>query len=282
MLEIAKTKVALQELLQPHRRSGRRIAFVPTMGALHRGHIALVNGAKDLADVVVCSIFVNPTQFNDPTDLEKYPRPIERDIELLELAHCDILFYPSVEEMYGTNEQWQMDLGELENVLEGLHRPGHFQGVTQVLKKLFDAVHPDIACFGQKDFQQYKVVEYMVNRLKLPLRIELCPTVREPGGLAMSSRNIRLSAAGREQAQQLYKVLKQTKADLPRKTLAGLCEDATQALDNSPGIRVEYFAIFHADDFTAASEASRGRPLIALAAIWVEGVRLIDNLLLSP
>ncbi len=250
------------------------------MGALHDGHLALIDHARRLADVVVCSIFVNPTQFNDPKDLEKYPRPLERDIDLLQRAHCDILFHPAVDEMYGADERWHLDLGHLEQVLEGLHRPGHFQGVTQILKKLFDAVQPDVACFGQKDFQQYKVVEHLVNQLKLPLTLELCPTVREPEGLAMSSRNVRLTPEGREQALRLYQTLQQTQADLNRKSIETLCADATRALADSPGIRVEYFTIYEADSFTVAGEASRGQPLVALAAIWVEGVRLIDNLLL--
>src|SRR3546814_290265 len=201
-------------------------------------------------------------------------------MSLLELAQCDILFHPTVDEMYGTDEQWHLDLGHLEHVLEGLHRPGHFQGVTQVLKKLFDAVQPDMACFGQKDFQQFKVVEYMVNQLKLPLTLELCPTVREPGGLAMSSRNVRLTLEGRRQAMQLYKTLQQTKADLHQKSIGTLRTDATKVLEGSPGIQVEYFEIFHGDSFTAAHELSRDGQLVALAAIWVDGVRLIDNLLL--
>lgn len=250
------------------------------MGALHAGHLALVAHARKLADVVVCSIFVNPTQFNDPKDLEKYPRPIDNDISLLQAAHCDILFYPAVDEMYGTDEQWHLDLGHLEEVLEGLHRPGHFQGVTQVLKKLFDAVQPDVACFGQKDFHQYKVVEHMVDKLELPLTLELCPTVREPGGLAMSSRNVRLTPEGRAQAQQLYRTLQQTRADLHRKSIQDLRTDAIEVLAGSPGIRVEYFEIFQAESFSAASETSRNGQLVALAAIWVDGVRLIDNLLL--
>src|SRR5690606_37701110 len=133
-------------------------AFVPTMGALHAGHIALIHHAQTLADIVVCSIFVNPTQFNDPGDLAKYPRPIERDIQHLQAAACDVLFHPDVNEMYAPGESWHLALGDLDQVLEGQHRPGHFQGVTQIVKKLLDAVKPDVACFGQKDFQQYKVV----------------------------------------------------------------------------------------------------------------------------
>ncbi|MGV3762956.1 pantoate--beta-alanine ligase [Parapedobacter sp.] len=279
-MEIANTKISLRQLLEPHRSKGCRIAFVPTMGALHEGHLALVNQAKQLADIVVCSIFVNPTQFNDPKDLEKYPRPIEHDISLLQSAHCDLLFHPAVDEMYGLAERWHLDLGHLEQVLEGLHRPGHFQGVTQILKKLFDAVRPDVACFGQKDFQQYKVVEHMVDKLKLPLTLALCPTVREPGGLAMSSRNVRLTPEGRKQAQQLYRTLQQTQADLHRKSMDALRTDAIRVLEGSPGIQVEYFEVYQAESFKAADETSRNGQLVALAAIWVDGVRLIDNLLL--
>src|SRR3546814_19858820 len=149
-------------------------------------------------------------------------------MSLLELAQCDILFHPTVDEMYGTDEQWHLDLGHLEHVLEGLHRPGHFQGVTQVLKKLFDAVQPDMACFGQKDFQQFQVVEYMVNQLKLPLTLALCPTVREPGGLAMSSRNVRFTLEGRRKAMQLSNILKPTQTDLPQKNIGPLSTKPTK------------------------------------------------------
>ncbi len=280
LLEKVSTKISLQRLLERHRNDGRRIAFVPTMGALHDGHLALVAHARELADVVVCSIFVNPTQFNDPKDLEQYPRPIERDIDLLRRAHCDILFHPTVDEMYNTAEPWSLDLGHLDEVLEGQHRPGHFQGVTQIVFKLLDTVRPEFVCFGQKDFQQYKVVEYMVEKLKLPSVLELCPTVREAGGLAMSSRNVRLTSKGRKQAQQLYRVLQQTKADLLRKSIDALRADAIRILEGSPGIEVEYFEIFQAENFIPASETSRGGQLVALAAIWVDGVRLIDNLFL--
>jgi len=250
------------------------------MGALHDGHLALIARARELADVVVCSIFVNPTQFNDPKDLEKYPRPIDRDINLLQRGHCDILFHPTVDEMYGTAEQWNLHLGHLDQVLEGQHRPGHFQGVTQIVYKLLDMVRPEVVCFGQKDFQQYKVVEYMVEKMKLPYVLELCPTVREVGGLAMSSRNVRLTPKGRKQAQQLYRTLQQTKADLHRKSIDALRADAIRVLEGSPGIEVEYFEIFQAQNFMPASETSRGGQLVALAAIWVDGVRLIDNLFL--
>ncbi len=280
-MEIVKTKHALHKYLLHNRTDRLRIAFVPTMGALHQGHIALVTHAKTLADIVVCSIFVNPTQFNDPKDLEKYPRPIERDIDMLREAGCHVLFHPEEEEMYEPGEQWHIHLGHLDSVLEGLHRPGHFQGVTQIVKKLLDTVKPDVVCFGQKDFQQYKVVEYMVAQLQLPVKLEMCPTVREPDGLAMSSRNIRLTDNGRKQALALYNTLLQTKADLHKKSLATLRKNAITALENSPGIRLEYFALYDAETFTEAENAVGNRPLVALVAAWVDGVRLIDNMILK-
>jgi len=280
-LETVKTKASLQATLQPHRNRGMRIAFVPTMGALHQGHLALIRQAQALADVVVCSIFVNPTQFNDPKDLEKYPRPIEQDIRMLQDVACDILFHPEVNEMYGPNEPWHLDLGNLDQVLEGLHRPGHFQGVTQIVKKLLDAVQPDIACFGQKDFQQYKVVEHMVHTLQLPVTLKMCPTVRETDGLALSSRNVRLTPHGRQQALALYRTLQQTKAGLEKKDLDILRKEAIAALQNSPGVQLEYFAVYNVDTFDEAQEKTSNRPLVALVAAWVDGVRLIDNLLLQ-
>ena len=271
----------MHNYLQHYRLSGLRIAFVPTMGALHQGHIALIHHAKTLADIVVCSIFVNPTQFNDPRDLEKYPRPIEKDVNMLREAGCRVLFNPEVKEMYGQEEQWHINLGHLDKVLEGPHRPGHFQGVTQIVKKLFDAVQPDIACFGQKDFQQYKVVEYMVAQLQLPVQLVMCPTVREPDGLAMSSRNIRLSENGRKDALALYQTLLQTKANLHKKSLNVLREEAINALESSPGVHLEYFAIYDTQSFVEADNSAHNMSLVALVAAWVDDVRLIDNVILK-
>lgn len=279
-MKTVKTKTSLQAALQPYRDRGMRIALIPTMGALHQGHLALIRQAQALADVVVCSIFVNPTQFNDPKDLEKYPRPIDKDIRMLQEATCDILFHPEVNEMYEPNEHWHLDLGNLDQVLEGLHRPGHFQGVTQIVKKLLDAVQADIACFGQKDFQQYKVVEYMVHTLQLPVTLKMCPTVREADGLAMSSRNVRLTPQGRQQALALYRTLQQTKADLSEKGLDAVRKEAITTLQDSSGVQLEYFAIYDAETFKEATEITTNRLLVALVAAWVDGVRLIDNLLL--
>lgn len=251
------------------------------MGALHDGHLALVRRAQTLADAVVCSIFVNPTQFNDPGDLEKYPRPIERDTALLTEVGCDILFHPGVDELYVPGEQWYFELGRLDQVLEGLHRPGHFQGVTQVVKKLFDAVQPDVACFGQKDFQQYKVVSYMVEQLGIPVGLELCPTVREADGLAMSSRNVRLSPEGRQRALTLYSALQILRRYQPGGDLAALQAAAVGLLEQTPGVQLEYLTVYDADAFVEVTEPRPAQRLIALVAAWVDGVRLIDNLFLN-
>src|SRR5690606_29295165 len=178
-MEIFNTKKELNAYLD-NKRIHQKIGLVPTMGALHEGHLSLINEAKKQSDLVVCSIFVNPTQFNDPKDLEKYPRPIEQDIALLESAGCDVLFLPSVEEMYPSpQEEWHIDLGQLDQIWEGEHRPGHFQGVTQIVYKLFQIVQPDAACFGQKDFQQIMVIQKMLDITKLPIQIIICPIIRD-------------------------------------------------------------------------------------------------------
>ncbi len=281
-MKTVKTKTSLDDTLQEFRNRGMRIAFVPTMGALHQGHLALVERARELAEIVVCSIFVNPTQFNDPGDLANYPRTLEKDTALLKSVGCDVLFHPAVEEMYGDDVKWHLDLGHLDEVLEARHRPGHFQGVTQIVKKLFDAVKPDIACFGQKDFQQFKVVSYMVDKLGLPLTLEMCPTIREPDGLAMSSRNARLSAAGRHQALALYRTLRQLHANFGTKNLDALREAASHHLAHSPGVQPEYIEIYDTDTFQPAGNTTHHRSLVALVAAWVAGVRLIDNVILTP
>lgn len=283
-METFETKISLREHLKAYRKDDQRIALVPTMGALHLGHIALIHHAHTVADVVVCSIFVNPTQFNDADDLKKYPRPIEKDIRMLREAGCHVLFQPGVEEIYGDGdmEQWCIDLGRLDDILEGRYRPGHFQGVTQIVKKLFDVIQPDIACFGQKDFQQFKVIEHMVTQLQLPVKLIMVPTVRESDGMAMSSRNTRLSETGRQQALALYQALMRTKANFGKEQPSALCKDAIHFLENSPGIQLEYFELRRSNALEPVDDTIKIAPFIALVAAWVEGVRLIDNILLEP
>jgi len=282
-VEIFKTKASLQAYLQEARKSDQKIALIPTMGALHEGHLSLLNYAKPISDIRVCSIFVNPTQFNDPKDLEKYPRPIENDIRLLESVDCDILFLPSVDEMYpDKNEDWHLDLGELDQIWEGEKRPGHFQGVTQVVYKLFTLVQPDIACFGQKDFQQVMVIKRMIAMKDLPIQLAICPIIRDQDGLALSSRNARLSEAGKRTALALSRSLQYVKDHIHALILLKDIKDkALQILTDTDGLSVEYFAICESSSLKEVNHIDFNKQHVALVTAWVEGVRLIDNMILN-
>lgn len=276
---IFNTKRDLKEHLNKLRDQGKRIGLVTTMGALHEGHLSLMEFTKEDSDVLVCSIFVNPTQFNNEDDLLKYPRPIERDISMLEKINCDVLFLPDVAEMYAGSEAWHIDLGGLDTILEGAFRPGHFQGVTQIVKKLFDAVEPHFASFGQKDYQQYVVIAKMVEQFNLPVELKLCPTVREADGLAMSSRNVRLTDEGKKQALALSAALRSVsdKIQYGAEFYSEARQEAILFLENAEGVELEYFEICDRDTLQPVDQANRDIKLIALVAAWVEGVRLIDN-----
>lgn len=277
-----KTKKDLQSYIAQQRTKGLQIALVPTMGALHAGHLALIERAKEIADLVVCSIFVNPTQFNDPKDLEKYPRPIEKDLQLLNDAHCDVVFMPSVKEMYPEDEPvWHINLGELDKIWEGKERPGHFQGVTQVVYKLFTLVSPDIACFGQKDFQQVMVIKRMVEIKKLPIDIEICPTVRSEQGLALSSRNSRLSEEGKVKALTIFRALSYIKAHFYEEDPLLLKEKAISILAEEPEIKIEYIAICQSHTLKEIEVIDFEVSHVVLLVVWIEGVRLIDNMILN-
>ncbi len=281
-MEIFKTKKELRAYLDKNTRS-KKTAFVPTMGALHQGHLSLIEEAQRIADLVICSIFVNPTQFNDPRDLEKYPKPIERDIALLESIHCDVLFLPAVEEIYpDPQEAWHIDLGQLDSIWEGQHRPGHFQGVTQVVYKLFQIVQPSIACFGQKDFQQIRIIQKMLDIMKLHVRLFIAPTVRDENGLALSSRNMRLSPEGKVKAHVLFKALQTVKSDFSTRSVQELKERATTLIRATEGVELEYFAICETQTLQEAYDIVEGKNYVVLVAAWVEGVRLIDNMLIQP
>lgn len=281
-MRIFKTKKELQDYLETARFNQQKIALIPTMGALHAGHISLLNYAKPLSDITVCSIFVNPTQFNDPKDLEKYPRPIEQDIALLEAANCTILFLPTVEEMYpDQDEKWHINLQGLDEIWEGKMRPGHFQGVTQVVYKLFNSVQPDIACFGQKDFQQVMVIEQMIKEKALPITIALCPIIRDDNGLALSSRNMRLSEQGKQQALALFRTLQFIKNNVQKIDLPELKKMATNQLETSDGIALEYLAICETTTLQEATVIENNKQYVALVTARVEDVRLIDNMILN-
>lgn len=281
-MKIFRTKQELQHELAGIRQQNQVITLVPTMGALHEGHLSLINYAKPLTDITVCSIFVNPTQFNDPKDLEKYPRPIENDIALLESVGCDILFMPTVEEMYPENDpEWHIDLGNLDQIWEGEHRPGHFQGVTQIVFKLFDLVKPNQACFGQKDFQQVMVIQRMIDIKKLDIKLLICPIIRSEEGLALSSRNARLSEEGKENALTLITALRFIKDNLEQKSVAELLDGAKEILASNPAVELEYLSICETSTLAPVDNIEAGKDYVALIAAWVEKVRLIDNILLS-
>lgn len=282
-MEILHTITALKAWLQPMQDAPSKIALVPTMGALHKGHLSLIEIAQQQASIVVCSIFVNPTQFTDPKDLEKYPRPLAHDIKMLQEAGCSAVFMPTVKEMYPhypRPENWHIDLGGAEFLLEGEFRKGHYQGVTQIVKKLFDAVQPDLAFFGQKDFQQVLMIKNMVKYFKLPVEIVSCPIIREDDGLAMSSRNIHLSASDRQHALVLSRALQFVKDGYHQLTLEELLAHAKQLISATPDVELDYFTI--ADQETLLPVADKtNKNAIALVAAKVGETRLIDNMLLD-
>ena len=256
------------------------IGFVPTMGALHNGHLSLIKIASGQTQLVVCSIFVNPTQFTNRKDLANYPKPIDEDIARLIKADCDVLFLPSISEMYGDDEHWQIDLGQLDKKLEGQVRPGHYQGVTQIINKLFNTVKPDKAFFGQKDYQQFLVIKEMVEQLKIDVKLIMCPIIREEDGLAMSSRNIYLSAEEHQHALILHRVLLKVKNSFDKKSIENLRLEAAQKLKSADGIELEYFEICNGDNLETVHSKDY-KNLVALVAAKVGQTRLIDNMILG-
>lgn len=268
---------ALQQLLQGFFLSGKKVGLVPTMGALHEGHISLIKKARSENDIVVCSIFVNPTQFNDPNDLAKYPRTIERDIELLKSAKCDILFAPSVEEIYPEKDTRVFDFGGLDKVMEGVYRPGHFNGVAQIVSKLFYIVKPHNAYFGKKDFQQLVIIKYITKKLNLPVNIVACETMRESDGLAMSSRNALLNKEEREDAILLSKALFFVKDNATQYSVAELKQKVNEILSISALIKQEYFEIVDTETLLSVNKIVPGKTVACIAA-FVGNVRLIDNI----
>ena len=278
-MKVINTIAALKSLLSPSKLAKQKIALVPTMGALHKGHVSLIEVAQQHADLVVCSIFVNPTQFTDPKDLEKYPRPLEHDIKMLEDAGCNVVFMPSVQEMYPEKEHWHIDLGPAEFLLEGEFRRGHYQGVTQIVKKLFDAVDPDIALFGQKDYQQVLMIKNMVAHFHMPVTLISCPIIREDDGLAMSSRNIHLTAEDRQHSLVLSQALTYVKDHFEEQSLEELLQNAGAIINKVPGVELDYFTIANGETLQPALDKGQSN-LIALVAAKVGHTRLIDNMLL--
>lgn len=259
-----------------------KVGFIPTMGALHEGHLKLIKTSKRENDVTVVSIFVNPTQFNDKKDLEKYPRTLAQDQQQLTGVGTDILFAPEVEDIYpsGTEVGADIYLGGLDSVMEGTHRPGHFNGVAQVVKRLLDIVQPVQLYMGQKDFQQFTIINYMLKSLQIPVKLRVCPIVREKNGLAMSSRNVRLSAEAREQAKVIFNTLKAVKQKSKTMAPEQLAAYAMKRL-NKPPFTPEYFDIVDGDTLNPVDNMDQHSYVVACTAVWVEGVRLIDNMILK-
>jgi pantoate--beta-alanine ligase len=274
-----KNSIEINEWCKEIKAKGQTIGFVPTMGALHEGHISLIHQAKAQSDYVVSSIFVNPTQFNDPKDFEKYPISLAEDKAMLTNAGCDAVFIPSVKEIYpeSTTYHLKVDLGYLAECLEAKHRPGHFEGVMQVVKKLLDIVEPQFLFLGRKDYQQYLVVKTMVNHYQLPVEVIQCQIVREVDGLAMSSRNRRLSAVEHSAALQLSYALNQIQQQWKLKTPAQLGHFYIDFLNAHPLIKVEYLEVVNAESLQSISEWTMAKSAMVCMAAKIGEVRLIDN-----
>jgi len=269
-----------REYLESKQFSGKTIGFVPTMGALHEGHLTLIRQSKAENDLTVCSIFVNPIQFNNPDDLDKYPRTLASDVKLLTAEGCDVLFSPDAAEMYPEGEPALIDLelGMLDKLMEGRFRPGHFRGVAIVVKKLFDIVGPTRVYFGKKDFQQLAVIRHMVNTLNLPYEIVPCETVRESDGLAMSSRNMRLTIAERGIAPSIFQVLRKVRDKTGKVPVRELKEWAVKKIQEQPAMRVEYFEIADRETLMPLESWDHRIKAVALTAVYLGDVRLIDNI----
>lgn len=282
-MQILKEKQSLKEQIQACKQAGLSVGFVPTMGALHQGHISLIQKALSLCDKVVVSIFVNPTQFDNPDDLEKYPRNLEEDVARIKaLSDEVIVFSPAADEIYGNNvvsEEFSFD--GLEHQMEGRFRKGHFNGVGTIVKKLFEMVQPDKAFFGEKDYQQLQIIKKLVEKHHLEVEIIGCPIDREISGLARSSRNERLSPDQRQNASVIYQILKQVRNDFGTKSASDLTAWVIERFRQEPTLELEYFEIANADTLRPVEEKKEGEKYRAFIAAYSGDIRLIDNIALN-
>nr|WP_313966774.1 pantoate--beta-alanine ligase [uncultured Porphyromonas sp.] len=277
-MNIYKSIEDLQAFVEAERAKGLRIAFVPTMGALHAGHLSLVRRALSECDRCIVSVFVNPTQFNDPRDLETYPRTLEADSTLLASVGASALFAPEVSTIYPEEDTRTFEVGAVAEVMEGRYRPGHFNGVMQVVSRLFDIVRPDCAYFGEKDFQQIAVIRAMVRLIGSPVEIIACPIVREADGLALSSRNVRLSAEERREAPQIYRILSESRSWAKEMSPQQVIERVTEQINAVPHLRVEYFEIVDTDSLQPIASWSDSPAPHGCITVFCGEVRLIDNI----
>lgn len=282
-MEIISSTETLVERIVELKSLGKTVGFTPTMGALHAGHFSLIRRSLSEVDITVCSIFVNPTQFNNADDLVKYPRTLDDDCQGLESAGCHIVFTPTIEDIYpGGEDQFEiaLDLKGLDTMMEGAHRPGHFEGVVQVVKRLLDIVTPDRLYMGQKDFQQFTIIRYMIKALNMPTILVVCETMREEDGLAMSSRNRRLTKAHRDDAPVIYRMMSQAKEWLGSKSVEEIEKKALEYLD-IPGFKPEYFTIINGHNLETIDNIIGVEEVVACTAVWAGEVRLIDNMILK-
>jgi pantoate--beta-alanine ligase len=278
-MEIVKSSAELGARVEVLKKAGKVIGFVPTMGALHDGHLSLARQAGRQSDVVVVSIFVNPNQFNNLADLERYPRDIQKDADMLSATPCELLFVPTVKEVYPEPDTRVFDFGAIDKVMEGHYRPGHFNGVAQVVSRLFDMVKPDKAFFGEKDFQQLAIVRAMVQQLNYAVEIVACPIIREEDGLAMSSRNQLLSPAQRKNAPVIARTLLESCNFAKSHNVEDTVNFVTESINATPELQVEYFEIVDGRSLQAVSSWNEGAYLVGCIAVFAGEIRLIDNVI---
>ncbi|MFL3661796.1 MAG: pantoate--beta-alanine ligase [Polaribacter sp.] len=281
-MKIFSKKKDLKDCLLAHRSGNKTVGFVPTMGALHSGHLSLIKEAQQKNDIVVVSLFVNPTQFDSAEDLKKYPKTIKNDIELLDSVSCDILFTPSVEEIYENNissENFNFD--GLEHQMEGKFRKGHFNGVGTVVKTLFKIVAPHKAYFGQKDFQQLQIIKKMVEKHSLKVEVKGCPIFRQQDGLAMSSRNVRLSKKQKAAAPFVYKVLQEVRKKFNTQSVLEITQWVESQFKNHPSLKLEYFTVADEKSLKSIETKEDFKKYRAFIAVFADEIRLIDNLQLE-
>ena len=280
-MEIFKQIAPLKAFIEGIKRHGNSIGLVPTMGALHSGHLSLIQASKSQNPLTIASIYVNPTQFNNPVDLEKYPKTLEQDLIMLREAGCDAVFCPDDDEMYGQSSIIKVDFGSMDKVMEGKFRPGHFSGVAIVVSKLFNVIQPDNAYFGQKDWQQFAIIRQLVDELKFNLALHCVPIVREPDGLAMSSRNLRLNQSQRVHAKVYFQALTWAKEELKRgKALQHVKQGVKDMVDLTPEMRLEYLELTDSRNLNIL-ETNKDNTGILCIAGYAGDVRLIDNMFLA-
>lgn len=280
MIRVFEHISQLQSHLKDATEKGLTVGFVPTMGALHSGHLSLIRESNSDNDLTVCSIFVNPTQFNDPNDLKNYPRNFDTDLKMLEEAACDVVFHPSVEEMYPAPVNEKFDFGELETVMEGVHRPGHFNGVAVVVKRLFDIVKPHRAYFGLKDYQQIVIIHKMTKDLGLPIEIVPCDIIREENGLAKSSRNQLLTENERKQAGMIHRTLKHVKIKSGFNSISEIKQYVEQQFRKVKNCKLEYFEIVDMYSLKPLNSWAESTHVVGCIAVYFGKVRLIDNIII--